>query len=489
MATDSSSPPAAEVARLAARGGIRLLARTIAIRVITLLGTIVLARLLSPADYGAYVVVGGLLTLAALVGDAGFGAVLIQQRTPPTNAEIATAWSLQLGASVLALAVVWALAPTLAGMIPELPGDGATYIRWFALVLPIAALRGLPSVLLEREFRYGAIATAEVLGQLALYVTAIALAASGAGAWSFVPAALAQAGIGAIVVNVARGMPALAPFDRRAARRLFRYGLAFQAANGLAWSRDGLAAPAVGVAAGTAAAGLVGLGLRFGTLLSGVEEVVGRVAFPALSRLRDDPVAFRRALAEIATATAIVVVPGLLWFAAASPTLVPLLLGDGWGDAVVPVQVICLAFTLRAPIRYLRQALLSASRGAAAVTVSAVGAGATVALVALGAFTAGAPGAAIGILAGSAIAVPASVALAGREVPLAWGRLVWIQLAASVAALAAMGVTDAIAGVPGLAASGAVFGLVYLALVWPREGATVRWLVRLVRTGPPARGA
>jgi PST family polysaccharide transporter len=487
VATDSSSPPAGEVARLAARGGVRLLVRTIAIRVITLLGTIILARLLSPTDYGAYVVVGGLLTLAALIGDAGFGATLVQQRTPPTNEEIATAWSLQVGASLVALALVWALAPALAGMIPGLP-DGATYIRWFALVLPIAALRGLPSVLLEREFRFGAVATAEVLGQVALYLTAITLAASGAGAWSFVPAALAQAAIGAIVVNVARGLPARAPLDRTAARRLFRYGIAFQAVSGLAWSRDGLAAPVVGVAAGTAAAGLVGLGLRFGTLLSGVEEVVARVAFPALSRLRDDPVAFRRALAEIATATAIVVVPGLVWFAAASPVLVPLVLGDGWGEAVVPVQVICLAFTFRAPIRYLRQALQSASRSAAAVAVSAVGAGATLALAALGAIAAGAPGAALGILAGSAIAVPATVALAGREVPLAWGRLVWIHLAASVAALAAMGVTGAIDGVPGLAASGVGFGLIYLALVWPREQATARWLLRLVRSGPPAGG-
>src|SRR4051812_24775958 len=87
---DASS---AEALRRRARFGIVLLAgRTAVVQVGVLVGQVVMARLLDPADFGLYAICAFALSFFAFFGDGGLGGALIQKQEAPTAAELSTAF-------------------------------------------------------------------------------------------------------------------------------------------------------------------------------------------------------------------------------------------------------------------------------------------------------------------------------------------------------------------------------------------------------------
>ena len=87
--------------------------RTMAMRGVTALGTVVLARLLSPSDFGVFAILVFWMSLLLQFGDVGFSASLIQQDHEPTPDEIGTAWVIQQALWIPIVAAVWLIAPIL----------------------------------------------------------------------------------------------------------------------------------------------------------------------------------------------------------------------------------------------------------------------------------------------------------------------------------------------------------------------------------------
>jgi O-antigen/teichoic acid export membrane protein len=84
-----------ELGRRSARAALQLAVRGLAVRALTLLGTLALARILAPADFGVYATVPFVVYLWAGLGDFGLGAALLQQRDEPTDDQLRTVWTAQ----------------------------------------------------------------------------------------------------------------------------------------------------------------------------------------------------------------------------------------------------------------------------------------------------------------------------------------------------------------------------------------------------------
>jgi O-antigen/teichoic acid export membrane protein len=83
------------VGQAAARAGVHLFARVVILRVVSFVTTVILARILSPADFGLFAIVGFAVTALSLVGDLGVGSALIQQDKEPSDSQLGTAWAVQ----------------------------------------------------------------------------------------------------------------------------------------------------------------------------------------------------------------------------------------------------------------------------------------------------------------------------------------------------------------------------------------------------------
>jgi PST family polysaccharide transporter len=461
----------------------------------TFIGTITLARILAPSDYGVYGIIAFVVSLWSAFGDFGLGAALVQQHSKPTAAQLRTVWTAQQCIALAAVVVIWLIAPLIAGAIPGLPPGTEWMLRALSLGLLMSSLRTLPAVMMERELRFGPLATAEILQMTTFYVVAVAMAVAGGGAWAFVVAGVSQLAVGALVVNLAwRKMPTLG-IDRDCLKSLFGFGFAYQVSVIVVTLRDAPLPALVGLVSGTVAAGLLQFSLRIALTIAGIDAMIARIAFPAFSRLQGNPQQQARALDAAILMTGLVVIPAQCWIAALAPVLVPLVFGPQWSGAILPLQIICIGTLLRFPARYLRQAEFADGKTRRALSMSVA-----LTLLALVAFVVGLvgwglTGAAVGFLVGAALGLGASIWLAEDFLRLSWRRF-WLTVGAGIGSGAVAVLTLSAAGSSlGLAASlaagppvaraiaamlaTAAFGVVCLGLLFLTNRAMLAMGVRL----------
>jgi teichuronic acid exporter len=422
-----------ELGQRGSHAALQLAIRSLILRGLTFVGTIVLARLLAPADFGVYGIVAAVITVFTALGDFGLGAALVQQAGEPTPQQLRTVWTVQQLIALTAVAIVWLTAPVVNGVIAGLPDGTPWMLRILSLGLLMSSLRTLPAVMMERELRFGPLAAAEVVQQATFYSVAIVLAIAHAGPWAFVLAGIGQLAIGALVVNLAWRHRPHAGIDRGCLRAMFGFGFAYQGSIIVLTLRDAPLPPLVGLAAGTAAAGLVQFAVRLAMTISTIDELVARIAFPAFSRLQGRPEQQARALDMAILMTGLILIPAQCWIAALAPILVPLVFGSQWTEAVLPLQLICLATLLRFPARYLRQAEFADGATRRGFGMSVVTTVLALSGFELGLLGWGLAGAAAGFLAGSAAGLWASMALARDIAGLSWNRL-WLMLGAGLVA-------------------------------------------------------
>lgn len=429
-----------ELGRRGSHAALQLAVRSVVLRGLSFIGTIVLARLLVPADFGVYGIVAFVVSVWAALGDLGLGAALVQQADEPTPEQLRTVWTVQQGLALAAVVIVWLAAPAAVAIMPGLPSETTSMLRVLSLGLLMSSLRTLPVVMMERELRFGPLAAAEIAQMVTFYAVAVGLAIGGAGAWAFVLAGVAQLATGTVIVNFAwRRWPSVG-IDRGCLAKLLGFGFDYQASVLLVTLRDAPLPALVGLVSGTVAAGLIQFAVRIALTVASIDETLARIAFPAFSRLQGHRHEQARALDTAILMTGLIVIPAQCWIAAVAPILVPVVFGSQWAEAVVPVQIICLATLLRFPARYLRQAEFAEGESRRALVMSFVTTFVALVSFAVGLIGWGLPGAAVGFLVGALLGLGASAWLAWELLQLSW-RPFGLLLAAGLGAAGAAALT------------------------------------------------
>jgi O-antigen/teichoic acid export membrane protein len=307
---------------------------------------VVLARLVSVADFGLIaqaVIVAG---LAALFSEVGMGPALVQRRDL-TATHIRVAYTVSLLSGLALTAAVWALAPLAAGAFhtPEVVPI-LRLLSWTCLCTSLGATAG---ALLRRELAYRRLFVAEFLSYSIGYgVVGITLALSGYGAWALAWSVVVEALLRAGLYYQAAPHPVRPSLARAEAGQLLHFGgglLLARLANYTAEVGDNFV---VGHRLGAAALGLYSRAYQLMTLpMTEFSQVVSEVLFPAYAEIQDDRERLRRAALAAISVSALVVFPMLALLALAAPELVVGILGAQWAGAVLPLQILCLGGAFR----------------------------------------------------------------------------------------------------------------------------------------------
>ncbi len=478
---DEQQPEVVAVGRSGRTAVIQLIFRTGAIRILSLVGTTILARILLPEDFGTFAVVTLLINLVGPIADFGLGPALIQQAERPTQKQISTVFFLQITIATALMLLVWLLAPFIAGLVSGSTLDLEAMIRVAAIVLPMAAIRSLPAAMMSRVLRFGPLATIEVVQTLVYFVTAIVLALNGYGAWSFVWALIGNFLSGTILVRFAWQGRVTLEFDRVDARRIIKFGIPFQATGLLISSREAMVPLFGGLAGGLAAIGYLNFGFRLGRLAGSVDEVIGRVAFPVFSRLQTDSDRLGRALTWTIETMALMLTFLLSWSIAVAPSLIPFVFTERWRPAVEVFQLVALATFALVPGNFVRGLAFATAQGRAMFNWSA----ATLILLAvmfpIFLIQFGVAGGGLAFLIYSIVQLVCYVWASRKSTDFPWLRLLRIYGLASVAALMSAVVNAAIGGWIGLVVSGLSFVIAFsvLLVVFERDQLNRAW--RLIR--------
>lgn len=309
-----------------------------------LLATMVLARLLSPAEFGVVAMLALFLAIAYVLMDGGLAAALIQRRDIDHVDESTVFWC-NLGAGLVLTALLFAAAPLIADLY-----DAPILVpltRVMSLGCLLGSFGAIHGTLLTRRLDFRTQAKAGAIAAALSGVVGIAVALRGLGVWALAAQALVMAAaLSASLWLLHPWRPAFT-FSRRSLGKLFGFGGYHLASSLLEAGYSKAYTVVVGSLFGARELGLYANAETTrqvpASLLGGL---VARVALPVFSAAAHDRPLLRRGIQLSIRGTMVATVPLLLGIAALSEPIVTVLFGARWIPAAPILQVLCLAGVL-----------------------------------------------------------------------------------------------------------------------------------------------
>jgi PST family polysaccharide transporter len=301
----------------------------------------VLSRLLAPADFGLVAQAMIFVGLANLFADIGVAPALIQRKSI-TDRHIRVAFTFSLLTGVVMAAIAW-----LTAWIPAMAfrNEGLEPLLQFLSITLIFKSGGLTaSCLLMRwlNFRvwFWTYISASVVGS---GFVGISLAMAGYGAWALAWAYVAQDGITCLLLLIVVRHPMRLLLARTETRQLLGYGIGITLSKVVHYGTQTIDQFVIGRWLGAAPLGLYSRAFQLVTISNETfAQVLGRVLFPAFSKMQDDTARLWNAYLRAVSTVALMGFPIFAGLAVVAPEAVLFVFGPQWGGTVIPLQILCI---------------------------------------------------------------------------------------------------------------------------------------------------
>lgn len=309
--------------------------------VIQMAVSIIVARMLAPADFGVMAIMTFFTSVTLAIVDSGFSQALIRKQEP-TEEEYRSVLRFNIVVSVLLYALLVAIAPPLSRLYDSpIIADIAPVLF---LVLPINSLCVVQTVMFTREFRFALLSKIVFLSSLISGIVAVVMAIMGCGIWSLVVQRLLMMGIKAISFWAIRRWRSDAKFSFKALRAMAPFATRLLATELIASVYNNIAQLFIGKIHTTSTLGYYSQAQKLKDLpVTSTVQAVQGVTFPALSKLADDSQKFDNGYLRIVGMLGFLIFPLMLGFIAIAPEMFELLLGQKWMPTVPYFEILALS--------------------------------------------------------------------------------------------------------------------------------------------------
>lgn len=310
-------PPS--VAQKTVHGAFALGIRQVLVQGTRVLGGILLARLLTPGQFGIYAIVLYLQTFLTAFGDAGLAASLIRQHEEPKTADYRAVFTIQQILVLVITLLMWLAAPWIASKYHLAPHN-AWLFRLVALSFFTTSFMVVPLVRLERHLAFHKVAVVESAQAIVFNVFAVYFAWRGLGAYAFVWALLLRSLVGTALANWISPWQIGWHWDWPLIRAHLSFGLPYQGIQVTSLLKDSISPIFIGILLGTSDVGYITWANMIAAYPVLILFVLQRLYMPAFARLqhhRDQLVALAENViwatnalaAPLATLTLAMIVP------------------------------------------------------------------------------------------------------------------------------------------------------------------------------------
>ena len=302
---------------------------------------IVLARLLTPFDYGCIGMLTVFITLSETFIDGGFGSALIQKKRP-TQTDYSTIFYWNCALSFVFYIALYFSAPAIANFyrIPIL----CDVLRVQGIVLFIYALNIIQRNQLRKQLKFKIIAITRIVTSIIALVVTITMAAMGLGVWALVTQNLIAAAIPALVFWVYTEWHPSLTFSWRSFKELFNFGIFMfltQILNSLSTQVQNLL---IGRFYDPSTLGYYSKAQSTEKLASHtISGVMISVTYPLYVEVQDDMPAMRNMIKRITTTIAYITFPLLAILLLVARPLFIILYSDRWVESIPYFQVLCIS--------------------------------------------------------------------------------------------------------------------------------------------------
>jgi lipopolysaccharide exporter len=314
------------------------------IQAIRVSAMIVLARTLAPENFGVFKVLLIVGTVGILVYEAGIPDSLIRLKDLRGTHET-TAWCMSIVLAIISAAVLWFAAPAvaIAMKMPVLKVG----VRLLCVPILLEGSIVIANARLQRSLRFGILALADLFAEIVFLGVALAVVWRGIPAWSLPLALAARLSTHALTIWLAEPRPPIGIPRVNAARDLLRFASSVSGGQILYFLSSNADFLLVGRLLGSTALGFYAIAwdlLRF--VPDRLNQVAGRVTYPAFCKLQDDNPALCRSYLGFFEHIARIVLPILAVVAVVAPELVATVYGRQWLPAAEPLRFLAAGLTL-----------------------------------------------------------------------------------------------------------------------------------------------
>lgn len=294
----------------------------------------ILARLLSPTDFGISGMAAAVTGFLAMFGDIGLGAVTIQ-RKEITHREVSTLFWINLSVGATLALVTVALAPALVAFYNE------PRLYWVmnvsALSFLLSGLRAQHAAILYRTMRFGAIAKIGIVSLGISSIAGIGMAALGFGYWSLIVMAVSNSLISVIAHWIVVGWRPSKPVRGCGIRSMMQFGGTVTLNGFVVYIAYNIEKVLLGRSFGAAPLGVYGRAYQLLNLpLQQLYAAMYSVAFPGLSAMQDSNERLCRAFLKGYAVLLAFTLPLIMASALFAEEIVQIVLGPNWAE-VIPI--------------------------------------------------------------------------------------------------------------------------------------------------------
>ena len=306
----------------------------------------VLARLITPKEFGVMGIAVIVLEFSKLFTQMGVGPAIIQRKElERRHLEVGFTLSLLMGLFFSSLLVL--IAPLLAaffrmeGLVP--------IMRVISLVFLVDSFTLIGQALMQRNMKFKVITTIEVLSYTIGYgAVGIVLGYFGWGVWALVIANLSQAVLQAVLIVWVQPFSKRLGTDFKTFKELLHFGGGMTIArigNYLALQGDNLV---VGRILGEQALGIYGRAYQFMAMPAGLfGNALDKTLFPAMAKVQDDKQKLGKAYLTSVSIIALIAIPLSILLVVLAPETIMTLLGSNWKDVILPFQILACSLLFR----------------------------------------------------------------------------------------------------------------------------------------------
>ncbi len=313
----------------------------IAAQIISWSSTLIVMRLLLPADYGLFAMSLVMLSFLNFLNGYGFASALVQERELAPH-RIRQAFGLLLVANVVIASAQWIAAPYVADYYGQ--PVVADMLRVQTLIYLSTPFIAIPEVLMGRSLDFRSQAVVNMVSALTGAILSLVLALADFGVWTLVYAPIAMFWVRAIGLSWMARVLVWPSFDFRGCGGIFRFGLAILLTQLFWLVQTQSDIFVIGRHFSPHDVGVYSQAVFLATIFyARFVPPLNEVAFPAYTKMQDDLPGLRRAFLRSARLILLIAAPLYVGMAISAKPLVATLFGPTWNELPPLVEVMALA--------------------------------------------------------------------------------------------------------------------------------------------------
>ncbi len=313
-------------------------------QIITFTLTLVLARLVTPEDYGVLAIVMVFVTVAGLIVDAGFANALIQ-KVDCTNVDKSTVFYLNVFISMVLFILLWIFTPLVSHFYNNL--ELISLIRVASIVIIINSFSIVQTATLQSQIDFKKQTFISLISSIASGCVGIYLAYKGYGVWALVIQQIVLAFVRCVMLWLTIRWKPLFVFSIESFKELFGYSSKLLISNLVVHAGKDIIQLALGKFFSVTSLGYYNYANKLGAFLpSSITLSIQRVLFPAFSKIQDNDEQLYANHKKSLVLSMAFIFPLMFGIAALAEPIIKILLTEEWYSTIPLLIVIAITYSI-----------------------------------------------------------------------------------------------------------------------------------------------